>query len=80
MIQTGTFTALEDIQIDVRLKDGVTTMPLMTLIDLIYPLIEKRMNDRLAIQLRTVSVSANVPLNREKLVDAISTTWIHSKK
>lgn len=50
--QEWTSTPLEEIQVDVHLNGNTVSLPLTMLVEIIYPLIEKRMNAALLIELR----------------------------
>jgi hypothetical protein len=53
--QAWDMTPLDEIRIDVHLNDGITTMPLTMLVDIIYPLIHAKIDRALAIELRGVT-------------------------
>jgi hypothetical protein len=53
--QAWDMTPLGEIRIDVHLNDGITTMPLTMLVDIIYPLIHAKVGQALTVELRSVT-------------------------
>lgn len=62
-----TSTPIEDIRVDVHTNGNTVSLPLTMLVDLIYPLIEKRLDRSISLE-----IHATKPLDAEAIAKAFS--------